>query len=161
MKTPAERRETSSEGDLLEDARSHDLRGIVTKPAIAEPDVSTPALTTLGTETRRTESERAVTTMIVATGAEPADTDEALRAVEKARSHREVENSVHYRVAGSDAVGERDVKPDNDPDVALRAAIVAALDAGDFDRVRALVAVLESSPRPAPVLTLASRRKDA
>lgn len=46
----------------------------------------------------------------------------------------------------------------NDADAALRLAIVAALDASDFDRVRALVAVLESSPRPASVLSLASHR---
>jgi hypothetical protein len=50
-------------------------------------------------------------------------------------------------------------KPErSDPDGALRAAIAAAVDARDFDRVRALVAVLESSPKPAAVLSLASRK---
>ena len=44
------------------------------------------------------------------------------------------------------------------PDEALRMAIKAALDAGDFDRVKALVAVLESSPRPAPVVSIATAR---
>lgn len=48
--------------------------------------------------------------------------------------------------------------PSADPDAALRAAIKAAVDGGDFDRVKALVAVLESSPRPAPVVDIASRR---
>lgn len=36
-----------------------------------------------------------------------------------------------------------------DADDALRAAIVAALNAGDLDRVKALVAVLETSPKKA------------
>lgn len=47
----------------------------------------------------------------------------------------------------------------SDPDDALRTAIKASLDAGDYDRVRALVVVLESAPKPAPILTLADRRR--
>ena len=43
-------------------------------------------------------------------------------------------------------------------DEALRLAIKAALDGGDFNRVRALVTVLEATPKAAPVLTLASRK---
>ena len=61
----------------------------------------------------------------------------------------------------SDATQEaetRRAEPErSDPDEALRWAIKAALDVGDYGRVRALLAVLESSPRPAPILTLASR----
>ena len=49
-------------------------------------------------------------------------------------------------------------EPRSAADEALRVAIVAALDAGDFARVKALVAVLEASPKPAPVLTLATRK---
>lgn len=58
----------------------------------------------------------------------------------------------------ADAIEPAESTPRNDPDDALRLAIRAALDAGDYDRVKALVGVLESSPRPAPVLTLASKR---
>ena len=47
----------------------------------------------------------------------------------------------------------------SDPDAALRTAIKVALDAGDFDRVRKLVAVLESAPPAAPVVRLADRRR--
>jgi hypothetical protein len=45
-------------------------------------------------------------------------------------------------------------------DDALRMAIKAALDAGDLARVKALVAVLESTParKPAPVVELVPRR---
>jgi hypothetical protein len=46
-----------------------------------------------------------------------------------------------------------------DPDEALRDAIRAALDAGDLDRVTALVELLRSSPRPARVIELARIRK--
>jgi len=46
----------------------------------------------------------------------------------------------------------------SDPDATLRTAIKAALDAGDLDRVRALVAVLEASPKPAPVVDIATRK---
>jgi hypothetical protein len=48
--------------------------------------------------------------------------------------------------------------PKPDPDEALRAAIRAALDAGDLDRVTALVDILRASPKPAPVLELAGRK---
>ena len=46
-----------------------------------------------------------------------------------------------------------------DPDEALRVVIRAALDAGDLDRVKALVAVLEGSPKRASVVDIASRRR--
>jgi hypothetical protein len=45
-----------------------------------------------------------------------------------------------------------------DPDEALKLAIKTAVDAGDFDRVRALVAVLGSAPKKASVVDIASRR---
>lgn len=44
-----------------------------------------------------------------------------------------------------------------DADEALRGAIVAALQAGDLARVKALVGILESSPR-ASVINMPSRR---
>ena len=54
----------------------------------------------------------------------------------------------------------RPPKPEpSDPDEALRVAIRSALDAGDFDRVKALVAVLEASPKKAAVVDIASRRR--
>ena len=46
----------------------------------------------------------------------------------------------------------------SDPDEALRVAIKAAVDAGKFDRARALVALLEDSPKPAAVVDIATRR---
>lgn len=46
-----------------------------------------------------------------------------------------------------------------DPDDALRQAIKVALDAGDYARVKALVAVLESAPRVAPVIAMADRSR--
>ncbi len=46
-----------------------------------------------------------------------------------------------------------------DPDDALRAAIKAALDAGDLARAGALLDVLRSAPKPAPVVVLEERRK--
>ncbi len=46
-----------------------------------------------------------------------------------------------------------------DPDAALRAAIRAALDAGDDARAEALMAILRSTPKIAPVLTLAVAKK--
>jgi hypothetical protein len=49
-------------------------------------------------------------------------------------------------------------EPSPDPDEALRTAIKAAVDAGDFARVEALVAVLKGDPaKLAPVVPLASR----
>ncbi len=45
-----------------------------------------------------------------------------------------------------------------DPDAALKGAIGAAVAAGDLARARALLDVLEASPRPATVLTLARPR---
>lgn len=52
--------------------------------------------------------------------------------------------------------GEERAEPERiDPDDALRAAIKAAVDAGDFARVKALVAVLEAWPKPAAVLSIA------
>jgi hypothetical protein len=53
---------------------------------------------------------------------------------------------------------DTDVDTETDPDEALRTAIKAAVDAGDFDRARALVAILEAAPKPAPVVDLATRR---
>jgi hypothetical protein len=53
---------------------------------------------------------------------------------------------------------ERPESQPADPDAALRAAIKAALDAGDFDRVKALVAVLEASPKAAPVVPIRGLR---
>jgi hypothetical protein len=38
-------------------------------------------------------------------------------------------------------------------------AIKAAVDAGDDDRAKALIAVLESPLKPAPVVSLANRQK--
>jgi hypothetical protein len=46
-----------------------------------------------------------------------------------------------------------------DPDEALRAAINAAVDAGDVARAMALLEVLKASPRPAAVVDIASRRR--
>lgn len=50
-----------------------------------------------------------------------------------------------------------------DPDEALRVAVKAAVDAGDFDRAKALLAVLEGTRPEAPnaganVIALAARR---
>lgn len=45
-----------------------------------------------------------------------------------------------------------------DPDNALRAAIVAAIHAADYDRVRALLTVLENAPKTAAVLVALPRR---
>jgi hypothetical protein len=41
-----------------------------------------------------------------------------------------------------------------DPDEALELAIKAAVDAGDVARAMALLEVLQSAPRPAPVVSL-------
>lgn len=46
-----------------------------------------------------------------------------------------------------------------DPDDALRVAIKAAVDAGDFTRAEALLGVLKAAPRPAPIVTLVPRVK--
>ena len=46
-----------------------------------------------------------------------------------------------------------------DPDDALRAAIKAAVDAGDLGRATALLEVLKATPKPAVVLTLATSGK--
>ncbi len=71
---------------------------------------------------------------------------------------REIASGEPPKATVADASERAESAPRNDPDDALRVAIVAALDAGDYDRVRALVVVLENSPRPAPVLTLATRK---
>ena len=51
------------------------------------------------------------------------------------------------------------VSQPNDPDRELRAAIEAALVARDFERVKALVAVLEVARPTAPLLAIASKRR--
>lgn len=45
------------------------------------------------------------------------------------------------------------------PDAALRVAIKAAVDAGDLARASALLEVLRATPKPAPVVDIATRRK--
>lgn len=47
----------------------------------------------------------------------------------------------------------------SDPDAALKDAIKAALDAGLFDRARALLEVLTKTPRAAEVVDLRERRR--
>ena len=47
----------------------------------------------------------------------------------------------------------------DDPDEALRTAIEAALVARDFERVKALVAVLEATKPGAPVIDLVARTR--
>ena len=80
----------------------------------------------------------------------------------QSRPNPEKQGSIAFGDVASDPTFEADTlrpKPErSDPDEALRTAIAAAVDARDFDRVRALVVVLESSPKPALVLTLASRK---
>ena len=66
---------------------------------------------------------------------------------------------VACRMQATVSAGSERPKPEPaDPDEALRAAIVAALYASDFDRVKALVGVLESTRKKAAVLDLASHR---
>jgi hypothetical protein len=44
-------------------------------------------------------------------------------------------------------------------DDAIRTAAKLAIDAGDMDRAAALIGLLAAKPKPAPVLTLASRKQ--
>ena len=54
-----------------------------------------------------------------------------------------------------------DPKPVDDPDAALRSAIKAALDAGLFERARALLDVLAKTSTPAGVVDLRNRKRES
>jgi hypothetical protein len=49
-------------------------------------------------------------------------------------------------------------EPTRDPEEALRVAVVAAVQAGDTGRARALLDVLDAKPSPAVVVTLKSKK---